>query len=58
LKVKTVVLKDTQDNIAMAIAWQNTHLRYYLNLYLANRALDLNADKLLDRYADIFEDSR
>jgi len=33
LKVKTVVLKDTRDDIAAAVAWGNTHLRYYLNLH-------------------------
>lgn len=57
LKVKTAVLRDTEDNIAIAVAWQNTHLLYYLDLLLANMNLDLNADKLLDRYPDIFQNS-
>ncbi|WP_455381908.1 substrate-binding periplasmic protein, partial [Salinispira pacifica] len=54
LKVKTVVLKDTEDNIAIAVAPQNTHLLYWINLLLDSLNLDLNADKLLDRYPDIF----
>jgi ABC-type amino acid transport substrate-binding protein len=54
LKVKTAVLKDTEDNIAIAVAWQNTHLLYYLDLVLAGLNLNLDADKLLDSYPDIF----
>jgi ABC-type amino acid transport substrate-binding protein len=55
LKVKTVVLKDTRDDIAVAVAWENSHLLYYLNLILANMNLGLTADSLLDRYPDIFQ---
>jgi polar amino acid transport system substrate-binding protein len=55
LKVKTVVLKDTRDDIAIAVAWENSHLLYYLNLILANMDLGLTADSLLDRYPDIFQ---
>ena len=55
LKVKTAVLKDTRDDIAIAVAWQNTHLLYYINMVLAGLNLDLDADKLLDKYQDIFE---
>ncbi len=54
LKVKTVVLKDTRDDIAIAVAPQDAHLLYYLNLVLANLNLGLNADSLLDKYSDIF----
>ncbi|HUV08740.1 MAG TPA: ABC transporter substrate-binding protein [Spirochaetia bacterium] len=56
LKVKTVVLRDTRDDIAIAVAWQNTHLLYWLNLQLASMDLDLSADRLLDMYPDIFEE--
>jgi len=55
LKAKTAVLKDTQDAIAIAVAWQNTHLLYYINLVLSGMNLDLNADRLLDTYSDIFQ---
>jgi len=55
LKVKTVILKDTQDSIAIAVAWQNTHLLSWINLLLDSLNLNLNADKLLDRYPDIFQ---
>jgi len=54
LKVKTVVLKDTEDSIAIAVAPANTHLLYWINLLLDSLNLDLNADKLLERYPDIF----
>ncbi|HUX50077.1 MAG TPA: ABC transporter substrate-binding protein [Spirochaetia bacterium] len=55
LKMKTVVLTDTQDDIAIAVAWQNTHLLSWINLLLDNMNLNLDADKLLDRYPDIFK---
>jgi ABC-type amino acid transport substrate-binding protein len=55
LKVKTIVLKDTKDNIGIAVAPQNTHLLYWINLLLDRLNLNLNADKLLDRYPDIFK---
>ena len=55
LKAKTAVLKDTRDDIAIAVAWQNTHLLYYLNRVLVGLNLNLTADKLLDSYPDIFE---
>jgi polar amino acid transport system substrate-binding protein len=56
LKAKTVVLKDTEDNIAIAVAWKSTHLLSFINLILSNMKLDLDAEKLLDRYPDIFSD--
>ncbi len=55
LKVKTVVLRDTEDNIAIAVAPENTHLLYWINLLLESLNLNLTADKLLDRYPDIFQ---
>lgn len=58
LKVKTVVLKDTEDDIAIAVNAESTHLLYYLNLVLANLNMDLTADKILDMYPDIFQNSQ
>lgn len=55
LKVKTIVLKDTKDDIGIAVAPQNAHLLYWINLLLDRLNLNLNADKLLDRYPDIFK---
>lgn len=54
LKAKTVVLKDTEDNIAIAVAWRDTQLLAFINIVLDTMRLDLNAEKLLDRYPDIF----
>jgi polar amino acid transport system substrate-binding protein len=54
LKVKTVVFKDTKDPIAMAVSWDNTHLLYWLNQYLGTRNFNLDADKILREYSEIF----
>jgi polar amino acid transport system substrate-binding protein len=54
LKVKTVIFKDTKDPIAMAVSWDNTHLLYWLNEYLETRNFNLDADKLLREYLEIF----
>jgi polar amino acid transport system substrate-binding protein len=54
LRAKTVVLQDTRDDIAIAVAWQSTHLLSFINLVLEGMNLDLNADKLLDQHPDIF----
>ncbi|BBM88744.1 hypothetical protein COTS27_00429 [Spirochaetota bacterium] len=53
LILKTVLLSDTEDNIAIAIAWQNNHLRSLINLYLEGIP-KINADNLLKRYQEIF----
>lgn len=55
LKLQTVVFKDTEDPIAMAVSWDNPHLQYWLNQYLQTYRQDINADKLLERYNAIFE---
>lgn len=52
LKLQTVVLKVTQDPIAMAVPWESIHLLSWLNLYLEEQKLDLDADKLLKKYAE------
>ena len=53
LNFKTAVISDTTDAIAIAVAWDSTTLLALLNIYLENQRLDLNADKLLDRYSAI-----
>jgi polar amino acid transport system substrate-binding protein len=52
--VKTVVFKDTKDPIAMAVSYDNTHLLYWLNEYLETKNYNLDADKLLSKYSEIF----
>jgi polar amino acid transport system substrate-binding protein len=54
IDVKTVVFKDTKDPIAMAVSFDNTHLLYWLNEYLETKNYNLDADKLLSKYPEIF----
>ena len=55
LKVKSVIIKDERDPIAIAINRNSTSLLYWINLYLESLDLNLNAEKLLDRYPQIFQ---
>ena len=54
LKVKSVVIKDVTDPIAIAIARENTQLVFWVNLYLEQLNLNLTAEKLLNKYPEIF----
>jgi ABC-type amino acid transport substrate-binding protein len=51
LKFKTVVITDTTDALAIAVAWDSYNLLALVNIYLENQHLTLNADKILDKYA-------
>ncbi len=53
LQLQTVVFKDEKDPIAMAVSSDSPHLLFWLNQYLDNRNLEMNADKLLDQYQDV-----
>ncbi|MBF0256671.1 MAG: hypothetical protein HQL47_09490, partial [Gammaproteobacteria bacterium] len=55
IKLKSVVLKDAQDPIAMVFPLFGTHLRDWVNLYLDNLQMQYSADKLLDEYEEIFQ---
>jgi ABC-type amino acid transport substrate-binding protein len=55
LKLQPVIMKDTKDPIAMAVPWDSQHLLSWLNLYIESANLDLDADKLLSKYAEIFK---
>jgi len=50
LKLQTVAFKDTKDPIAMAVSPDCRHLLFWLNLYLDSLNMDMDADKLLDKY--------
>ncbi len=52
LLVKTVLLSDTEDNIAIAISWQSRHLLSWINLFLTTRQ-KVDADSLLRDYEGI-----
>jgi ABC-type amino acid transport substrate-binding protein len=51
LHLQTVVLKDTEDPIAMAVPWDSTHLHSWLELYLETVHPDWTTDKLLKKYS-------
>jgi ABC-type amino acid transport substrate-binding protein len=53
LTFKTAVISDTSDALAIAVAWDNTTLVALLNIYLENQRLNLNADKILDKYSHL-----
>lgn len=55
LKVQTAVLTDTEDAIAMAVNWQDSHLLYWINEYIRSLNLQLNADKLLRKYPEVLK---
>ncbi len=50
LSVKTVLLKDTRDPIAMALPWESGQLTTWVNLYLDSLNLNLTVDKLLSQF--------
>jgi polar amino acid transport system substrate-binding protein len=54
LKVKSIIIKDVTDPIAIGIAPRDAQLLVWVNLYLENLNLNLDAEKLLDRYPEIF----
>ncbi len=56
LRLQLVIMKDREDYIAIAVPWEDTHLLSWLNLYLKAHSPKITADKLLDRYPDIFTD--
>ncbi|OQW92179.1 MAG: hypothetical protein BWK79_15225 [Beggiatoa sp. IS2] len=55
LKVQTAVLIDTEDAIAMAVNWRDTHLLYWINEYIHSLNLQLTADKLLRKYPEVLK---
>ena len=55
LKVNSIIIKDEEDPIAIAIKRSNTQLLFWVNLYLDSLKHRITADELLDRYPEIFE---
>lgn len=56
INLQTVIFEDTKDPIAIAVSSDAPHLLFWLNLYLDTKNIDINADKLLDRFQFMFED--
>ncbi len=50
LNVKTVLLKDTRDPIAMALPWESSQFAKWVNIYLESQNLNLTVDKLLNQF--------
>jgi polar amino acid transport system substrate-binding protein len=55
LTLKTFIIKDLDDDKAIAVKWNSTHLKEWLNLFLEQMNLPINAEKLLDKYPEIFK---
>ena len=53
--LQTVVLKDTEDPIAMAVPWESTHFLSWLNLYLETEVEGWTTEKLLTKYIKAIE---
>jgi ABC-type amino acid transport substrate-binding protein len=64
LRLQSVVFKDTQDPIAVAVSWKSAHLHKWLQQFLPKyfsehlrlKETAITADELLDRYPEIFEE--
>lgn len=57
LRLQTIALTDTKDQIAMALPWDSSHLQEFVNQYLDTLELSYNADLVLDEYGDYLQDS-
>lgn len=55
LRLQTVALTDTKDQIAMALPWDSPHLQAFVNQYLETFNLDYTADLVLEEYADFLQ---
>ena len=55
LRLQTIALTDTKDQIAMALPWDSSHLQVFVNQYLDTLELNYNADLVLDEYEDYLE---
>lgn len=53
LRLQTIALTDTQDQIAMAMPWDSQHLQAFVNQYLDTFNLDYTADAVLDEYGEV-----
>lgn len=53
LNVRSVLISDKRDSIALALPWQNTQMTAFVNVILTQRK-KVDANQLLDEYADMF----
>lgn len=52
LRLQTIALTDTRDQIAMAMPWDSHHLKAFVDQYIDTFGLDYTANLVLDEYAD------
>ena len=52
LKVKTIVLSDTRDDIAMAISWKSRQFRDWVNILLESDSINFTSDSIIDQYTE------
>ena len=52
LDMMSVVFRDSEDPIAIAIGASNTQLRFWINEYLDEKKLRISSDGLLDKYPE------
>ncbi|MEM6837095.1 MAG: transporter substrate-binding domain-containing protein [Cyanobacteria bacterium P01_C01_bin.120] len=57
LQLKTAVLTDTQDALAMVLPWDSTHLLAFANQYLDTLNAEYTADSILTEFADTLTSS-
>ena len=56
LRLQTIALTDTQDQIAMALPWDSQNLQALVDQYLDTFNLSYTADDVLDEYADYLQE--
>jgi ABC-type amino acid transport substrate-binding protein len=57
IELKTVVLKDITDPIAMAVPWDSFHLLQWLNAYMEEMKITMTTDSILGRYPESIKGS-
>ena len=55
LQLKTAVLTDTQDSLAMVLPWDSSHLLAFVNQYLDTLDTDLTVDGILAEFSSYWE---
>ena len=55
LQLKTAVLTDTQDSLAMVLPWDSSHLLAFVNQYLDTLDKDLTVDGILAEFSAYWE---
>jgi len=53
IELKTIIIKDIKDRIAIAVPWESSHLLAWLNLYLEeNTSVSMSAENILKKYPE------